>query len=101
MNKWQRHLYGAAVLFSNTITIAIAMAITMAIASTGYPNQSKLSSKAVAAIRYSSTSQLKLQYQIAYTEKGTDTTTLIRLRNLPSYLAFAARNTEGLQWGLS
>ena len=35
-------------------------------------NQSKLSSKAVAAIRYSSTSQLKLQYQIAYTEKGTD-----------------------------
>ena len=32
---------------------------------------SMLASAAVAAMRYSSTSWLKLQYQIAYTEKGT------------------------------
>ena len=31
-----------------------------------------LASGAVAATRYSSTSRLKLQYQIAYTKKGTD-----------------------------
>lgn len=30
-----------------------------------------LASKAVAAMRYHSTRQLKLQYQITYTEKGT------------------------------
>lgn len=36
-----------------------------------------LASKAVAAMRYSSTSRLKLQYQIAYTEKGTDIRTMV------------------------
>ena len=31
-----------------------------------------MASRAVSATRYSSTSHLKLQYQIAYTKKGTD-----------------------------